>query len=538
MALSRRTLLTRTASAGAAAALAGPAVLRSASAAEDHVLSIALSARAPGGLNPQQTGLTGGDNWGICQVFDCLVTSDDGTFALTPQQFRPQIAESWQSSPDAKTWTYKIRPGVKFHKGYGNVTATDVAFTFGRLIDPNVVTPGKALYANIARVEGLDPLTARFTLKRPDPIFNGACVATLPASIMSKKAFEEKGADRFKFDPIGTGPYQVAHVDPSSYIMLEANPDYFGAKAVTRNLKVSFIEDSTARTLAFLSGQVDMIEGARAPGWMQGISQRAGKTRFDMTKPGSFNNLSLNLTKKPLNDLRVRQAIRYAIDNDALARAYGGLATPMFAMIAPQFPGSVKRADMPPQLQYKPDPAKAKQLLKEAGVPNGVTIPCFTSQRDDYRSIMLMIQEQLRAAGIALDMQIIDHSTFHAESEKDLDTIVLFSSSYPPVPTMPLLYQLSSRSVVNSTGTGGINFSHYGVAIPGVDDLLDKALDEPDFAKRVTIVRQIEEKVLTDLPDLGIVTLSYVIARNPRIDLGFEVQSGYAYWRLNRAKFV
>jgi peptide/nickel transport system substrate-binding protein len=538
MALSRRTLLTRTASAGAATVLTAPVVTRRAAAAEDHVLSIALAARAPGGLSPQQTGLTGGDNWGICQIFDCLVTSDDGTFALTPQQFRPQIAESWESTPDAKTWTYKIRPGVKFHKGYGDVTATDVAFTFGRLIDPNVAIPGKELYANIVSVEAVDALTVRFTLNRPDPLFNGACVATQPASIMSKKAFEEKGADRFKFDPIGTGPYQVAHVDPSSYIMLEANPDYFGTKAVTHNLKVSFIADTTARTLAFLSGQVDMIEGARAPGWMQGISQRASKTRFDMTKPGSFNNLSLNLTKKPLDDLRVRQAIRYAIDNAALAQAYGGLATPMVGMIASQFPGSVKRADMPPQLQYKPDPARAKQLLTEAGFPHGVTIPCFTSQRDDYRSIMLMIQEQLRAVGITLDMQIIDHSTFHAEAEKDLDTLVLYSSSYPPVPTIPLLYQLSSRSVVNSTGTGGINFSHYGVAIPGVDDLLAKAIDEPDFEKRVTIIQQIEQKVLTDLPDLGIVTLSYVIARSPRIDLGFEVKSGYAYWRLNTAKFV
>jgi peptide/nickel transport system substrate-binding protein len=369
-------------------------------------------------------------------------------------------------------------------------------------------------------------------------LFNGACVATQPASIMSKKAFEEKGADQFKFDPIGTGPYQVAHVDPSSYIMLEANPDYFGTKAVTRNLKISVIEDTTARTLAFLSGQVDMIEGARAPGWMQGISQRAGKTRFDMTKPGSFNTLSLNLLKKPLDDLRVRQAIRYAIDNAALAQAYGGLATPMVGMIASQFPGSVRRADLPPQLQYKPDPAKARQLVAEAGFPNGLTIPCFTSQRDDYRSIMLMIQEQLRAVGITLDMQIIDHSTFHAESEKDLDTLILYSSSYPPVPTIPLLYQLASRSAVNSTGTGGVNFSHYGVAIPGVDDLLTKAVDEPDFEKRVAIIQQIETKVLTDLPDLGIITLSYVIARSPRVDLGFEVKSGYAYWRLSKAKFV
>jgi ABC-type transport system substrate-binding protein len=537
MTFNRRDFLLQAGAVGAAATL-GLEMGTSPAQAQDHVLSIALAARAPGGLNPQQTGLTGGDNWAICQIFDCLVNSTDGTFAITPAEFKPEIAESWESSADAKTWTYKIRKGVKFHKGYGEVTADDVVFSFGRLIDPKIVTSSKAQYRNIDSVEAVDPLTVKFTLKLPDPLFNGASVGTLPASIMSKKAFEEKGPDKFKFDPIGTGPYQVASVDPNSAVMLEANPDYFGGVAATKNLKIQYIADTTARTLAFLSGQVDMIEGARTPGWIPGIKQRAPKTAFDETKPGSFNHLLLNLTKKPLDDIRVRQAIRYTIDNAAIAKAYGELATPMVGMIAPQFAGSVKVADLPPDLQYKPDVAKAKQLLAEAGFPNGVTIPCFTSQREDYAAIMLMIQEQLRAAGIKLDMKIIDHATFHNQTAKDLNTIALNSSSYPPVPTQPLLDQLLSKSEVKPDGSGGTNYSHYGVAMPGVDDLLIKANGEPDFDKRITLVQEIEKQVLKDLPDLGIITLSYVVARNPRVDLGFPVKSGYAYWPLHKAKYV
>jgi peptide/nickel transport system substrate-binding protein len=167
-----------------------------------------------------------------------------------------------------------------------------------------------------------------------------------------------------------------------------------------------------------------------------------------------------------------------------------------------------------------------------------VTIPCYTSQREDYSAIMLIIQEQLRAAGINLDLQIIDHNTFHAENRLDKNAIALNSSSYGPVPTIPFLQQVSAAAVVKADGKGQGNFSHYGVAIPGIDDLMAKAQDEPDFDKRIAIIQEMEKKVLTDLPLLGIITLSYVIARNPRIDLGFPVQSGYAYWPLRKAKRV
>jgi peptide/nickel transport system substrate-binding protein len=106
------------------------------------------------------------------------------------------------------------------------------------------------------------------------------------------------------------------------------------------------------------------------------------------------------------------------------------------------------------------------------------------------------------------------------------------------VPTQALLEQLSSSAVVKPDSTGGGNFSHYGVAIPGVDALLERVLDEPDFARRAALCQDVERQVLRDLPDLGLLTLSYVIARNPRVDLGYPVTSGYAYWPLRRARVI
>ena len=531
------TITRRRAAVLGASTFAAPLLVPGTAEAQGAPISIALAARAPSGLNPQQPGLTGGDNWAIRQIFDTLVKSEDGTFAVRPEDFRPSLAESWDMSPDARTWTYRLRRGVQFHKGYGEMTSEDVLFTFGRHLDRGIVTNQKALYANIATVEAPDQYTIRFSLKRPDPLFNGSVTTTISASIVSKKAYEERG-QRFNMDPIGTGAYQVDGVSPTEGVSLSAFDAHFAGVATTRNIRIAFIADTTARTLAFASGQVDMIEGVRAPGWIPTMRQRAPQTIFDATAPGSFNSLHINLTRPPLNDLRVRQAIRLAINNAQIAAAFVGMSAPMTGIIAPQFAGSVKAEDLSPDLRYTPDIARAKSLLAAAGFPNGVTIPCFTSQREDYAAIMLIIQEQLRAAGIILDLKIIDHATMHAENRKDRNTLALYSSSYPPVPTQPFLQQLWAAAEVKGDGTGGENYSHYGAAIPGIDALIERAQDEPDFARRTALIQDVERQVLRDLPLLGIVTLSYVIARNPRVDIGYPVKSGYAYWPLNRARRI
>jgi|SRR5580658_7828699 peptide/nickel transport system substrate-binding protein len=123
--LSRRTLLQLPTAAAALAAAPARAAAR-------NTLVIALAARAVATLNPSATTL-GADNWACCQIFDTLVAPDNGTFAMTPAEFRPRLAETWDSSADAKTWTFRLRGDVQFHKGYGALKADDVAFTFGRL---------------------------------------------------------------------------------------------------------------------------------------------------------------------------------------------------------------------------------------------------------------------------------------------------------------------------------------------------------------------------------------------------------------------
>ena len=153
MTVSRRSFVQKTSV--AAATLGAPALF----AQPASSISIALASRAPTTLNPFQPGRTGGDNWGIFQVFDSLVTSPNGTFAIRPQDFKPLLAESFTTSPDAKIWTYKLRRGVQFHKGFGEMTSEDVVFTYMRNLDPKIVTFNKQVFSNIESVTAADKYT-------------------------------------------------------------------------------------------------------------------------------------------------------------------------------------------------------------------------------------------------------------------------------------------------------------------------------------------------------------------------------------------
>lgn len=536
MTITRRQLLLAGV-AGSAVAMTGLKATVALAQAKNDTITMAFAARSPVALNPQFQGLLGADNWVCAQVYDTLVKTPDGRWATKPEEFVPSLAESWQASEDQKTWTYKLRSGIKFHKGYGELTAEDVAFTFGRHLDPKINTATKTYYSNIASVEAADPLTVVIKLKQPDPLLNASSVSLLASAILCKKAFEEKG-EAFNMDPVGSGPYQVESVESSKGVHLKAFADHFDGTAVTENLRIRYIADTTARTLAFASGDVDMIEGVRAPGWLDSMRQQSSATIFDATAPGSINTLSINLTKGPLADIKVRQAIRYAIDTQAIANAFGGIATPMVGLIASQFPGHVSADQLPEEIRYAYDPEKASALLAEAGHGGGLTIPCFVSQREDYASIMLMVQEQLRAVNINLDLKIIDHATFHSDNRRDQGTLILQSTSYPPVPTLTISNLLAKAGETKADGSGGTNFSHYGVSSPGIDELMQKALATADFDQRMSVVQDMEKQILADLPALGMITLSYVVARNPRLDLGYKVVSGPAYWPLRHAKVV
>ena len=479
----------------------------------------------------------GVDNWAITHVFDLLARPPAGRFATSPAEYVPELAESWTISADARTWTFKLREGVQFHKGYGEFTADDVKFTFDRVCDPKSGSGSTVYYENFDQVQVDGKYTVRIVLKRPDPLFMNSSVYLTSSNIVCAKAVVDKG-DRFALDPIGTGPYQMASLN-SKMVRLTANDNYFAGPPVVPKMEIQYILDTSARALAILSGSVDMILAPAGPGAINSIRAKKPSLILDIALPGNSWSIAFNLKRKPFDQLKVRQAFMYAIDRDEISRSLSPPTPRVYGLNPPSVPGSLNAANVPRELRYDHDPVTAKALLAEAGFKDGFTFSAFCSARDDYASLMLIVQDQLRKVGVNMDLRLIDHAAFHADALKDLDSFTMRGGAYSPVPTMPFLNELSADGDVKPDGHGnGSNFSHYGVAIPGIDALVDQAMREPDLARRLALCRDIERKILTDLPLISLCTTAYVVIRDPRLDIGFTVQSGLGYWRLNGAKLA
>ncbi|MBB3562468.1 peptide/nickel transport system substrate-binding protein [Rhizobium sp. BK512] len=536
MAITRRRFMENSAAAVVGAGIAaslGPAAFAQAT----DTLKIAFAARGLKTIDPAKS-IQGVDNWAIIHIYDKLVDLPLWKFPATIDELVPRLATSWSSTPDSKSWTLKLRQGVKFHKGYGEMTSEDVKFTFDRIRDAVRVGGVRPKFTNISEVVADDPYTVTFKLAQPDPLFLLGALSDYDASVMSKKAVEEKGEEPIGRDPIGTGPYvlETVYPDPSQGVMLVANAEHWDVQPATPKLQCLYIADTTARTLALLSGDVHLIEGVRAPGWAASMSQRDPNLIFDVASPGSFFTMQVNLTKKPFDDVRVRQALFYAIDRDEITTAIAPISKRTYGLNPPSYPGGFSAENIPADVAYKYDPEKAKSLLAEAGFPDGFSFKNDTSQREDFSAIMLMIQAQLRKVGINMELNIKDHTAFHADQNIGTNTLSQQSSALPPVPTQVIVTYLSKGAEVRSDGNGGANMSHYGVAIPGIDDLLGKALAEPDLNKRLEIVKEIEIKALTDAVILPVSNNGFMVVRSEKVDLGYDVVSGYVNWPLTKAK--
>jgi peptide/nickel transport system substrate-binding protein len=377
-----------------------------------------------------------------------------------------------------------------------------------------------------------------FHLESPDPLFMLAVLSDFDGAVMSRKAIEDIGEEEIGTNPIGTGPYQMKEVfqDPGQGVMVTEFPEHWDGPPATPNIQFMYIADTTARTLAILSGDVHMADGVRAPGWADSIRAQDPDLIFDVVSPGSFFTLHFNLMVKPFDDIRVRQAFFYGIDRDEITQAIAPISKRSYGLNPPSFPGGFKKDTIPDDVAYNYDPEKAKALLAEAGFPNGFSFPNDTSQREDYSAIMLMIQDQLRRIGVDMQLNIKDHTAFHAGQNEGSNTLSQMSSALPPVPTRPFEQYLITDALVKTDGNGGQNFSRYGVAMPGIDDKVKAALDEPDLVKRLAIVRDMDVQVMHDAVLMLVSTNGWLVVRRPNVDLGFEVESGYVNWTLAKAK--
>ena len=393
---------------------------------------------------------------------------------LPGQKMGPSLAESWTESKDGLVYEFKLRRGLKFHNG-DPVTADDAKWSFERYQGAGA----RQLQARVRQVEAVDPITVRFHLKEawPDFMTFYGTTATAAGIVLPRKYFEQVGADGFKQRPIGAGPYRFVSQRPGVDVVLEAFPGYWRHAPYVKRLTLKGVPDSTTRLTMLRSGETDyalFLDGPDAE-----AVKRDPRLTLTATRHASIFWIEFADQwdpKSPWSDKRLRLAVNYALDRKGTNEAACLGFCPPAGVIVPRV---MDFALQVPPLPY--DPGKAKQLLAEAGYPNGldagefVPIPGFSTVGDAALN-------NLNAVGIRMRMRPMERAAFYAAwQEKKLRGLFLVAVGNSG--------NAASRVEAFIQSKGSYAYGGY----PDIDDLFQQQSRERDVAKREAILHQIQQ---------------------------------------------
>jgi ABC-type transport system substrate-binding protein len=345
-------------------------------------------------------------NWpAIKMVFDGLLDYDSGT------TLEPRLAEAMPDvSADGLTYTFKLRKGVKFQNGR-ELVADDVVYTITRVLDPKTASPGAGFFLGIkgaqefaggkaTSVEGikaLDPYTVQFTLTTADVTFLNKMAINF-AFIVPKEEVEKAGKN-FGHAPVGTGPYKLTEWVAGQHLTFERNPNYFfEGRPYLDKITIEIGVEPDVALLRLEKGEIQLM-GDPPPGadWTRITADPAWKNRIEVEQTVNTTYIAINVNDKPFDNVKVRQALNYAIDKKRIVQLLNGRATVANQILPPLMPGYDQSYS-----GYDYNPEKAKQLLSDAGFPNGfeTSIECISV--DPQPKLCESFQQDLAKIGIKL----------------------------------------------------------------------------------------------------------------------------------------
>jgi peptide/nickel transport system substrate-binding protein len=470
------------------------------------LLRVAINSADAGQLDPHLTSQT--PDVALLQwMFNGLVRFKPGS--MDPRTIESDLAEKWTSSPDGKVWTFQLRKGVKFHRDYGELTAEDVVFSLQRAMNPKT-SAFSSDFAGVKTIEAVNPSTVKITLTDPVPFFLGLVSNYHAGMIVSKKAVEKMG-DKFITNPIGTGPFMFEEYKAKQYVSCVAHKQYFRGAPKIDKIIYRYIPSTSSRELAFRSGEIDLFYGDRDQRWIERM--RGYKdTVVDVFGPGEHRDLHLNMTIKPFDDVRVRRAVAHAINRDEMGQFLGkDVAEPAWSIVPNGYLGQTTEGI--PKYEYNPE--KAKALLKEAGYPGGFSTKVMITNVESLLKPMQIIQEQLRKVGIQIELEVLEHATWHAQIRKNLSAMVLYGAARFPVADAYLNQFYHSLSIVG-TPKAVTNFSHTKAADKEIDD----ARTETNQKKQLELWKSAQQKIMTECAAIPVFELKQVWGRRAGFDYG------------------
>ncbi len=427
----------------------------------------------------------------IDYVFETLVGLD-----YKQNKILPLLATSWQEASDGLSITFKLRGDAKFQDGTP-VNAEAVKFTFDRLLDPKVTVPQRFIVDGIKEVQTVDPLTVRLALSKPVPLLLRNLTATV-AAIISPTAFRKIGAANFTRDitDAGSGPYLFKEWARGTHLLLVRNPNYWGKKPIFEEVQFRVVPDAGVRETMILAGDVHVALLPPAPD----VARIRSNPNLTLVEAPTDRTIFivLNNQQGPFKDVRVRQAVNYAINKRAI------LASVLFDL------GTVVDSPCPSSLfGYVPmqaggwpfDTAKAKKLLAEAGFPNGFEATFITPTGRYIQDFQFAqaIASQLRNVGIRADVSTMEWPSYVAQITRPLaSTKIEMAVLGWATPVLDCDGTLYGQFHSSQQPPGGLAPAFYKNA--QVDQLLTDARTIANQDKRAALYKQAQTLIWNDAP--------------------------------------
>jgi peptide/nickel transport system substrate-binding protein len=487
------------------------------------LLTVALLGAAPAGAAPEgqitwgvhitlaPTWLDPAETPGIITPFMLMYALHDAMVKPMPDNpMAPSLAESWSVSRDGLTYDFVLRKGARFHTG-DPVTAEDVKFSFERYRG----TSQQTLKDRVAAVETPDPGHVRFRLKQPWPDFLTFYASTTGAGwIVPKKYVEKVGDEGFKKAPVGAGPYKFVSFTPGVELVMEAFEPYWRKVPSVKRLVFKVIPEESTRLAALKRGEVDVVYSIRGE-----LAEELQKTPGLTLKPTVIQATQwINLIdqwdpKSPWHDRRVRLAANYAIDRNAINQAITlGYSKITWSII----PNSFDFYWQPPAYPF--DPARAKQLLAEAGYPNGFDAGDYYCDVA-YANVQEAVINYLRPVGIRATLRPLERAAFF----KGLGEKKFKNLSY----TASGAFGNTATRLESFVAAGGTYV--YG-SYPDIDGLFREQVNELDRKKREAILHKIQQLVHDKAMVIPIWQLAFINGQGARVaESGLGLIPGHAY---------
>lgn len=413
----------------------------------------------------------------MTQIYETLVQLNDQGEVV------PMLAESFKQIDDV-TYEFKLKKGVKFHNGE-EMKASDVKFSFERA---SKAAPVAHIMGDIdtSSFNMADDYTISFKLNKPNTGFLASLIHT-GASILNEKAVTEAG-DKYAMNPVGTGPFKFVSWAKGSEVNLEAFSDFHGTKPAFSKLVIKVIPEATNRTIELESGGVDIAYEITA----NDLSRVEDNKDLQLLRviDNSTAYLGFNTQKKPFSDLKVRQAIGYALDIDSIVTSvWRGIGRVAVGPIGP----NVKYSDKSiPGHEYNVE--KAKQLLKEAGLEKGFKTTIWTNEKKERVDMATIMQSQLKEVGIEVEIKVLEWGAYIDGLNKgEHDMFILGWSTQTPDPDMAVYATFISKNA----GAGG-NYSF--INDPKLDELIQKGRTMKDSDERQAVYYDIQKEIIAQAP--------------------------------------